>query len=579
MGKVKNTVNVTYMSNNVGIGIQDFLELRENHKFYIDKTSFIKEWWESGDSVTLITRPRRFGKTLNMSMVEEFFSVNYAGRGDLFEGLSIWEKEKYRTLQGTYPVISLSFARIKEDNFEKTKEKICQILTNLYIQYSFVRDSDALTDADRLFFDRILSLEMKDSDATSALHQLSNYLSRYYGKKVIILLDEYDTPMQEAYVNGFWEEMVAFIRSLFNSTFKTNPYMGRAIMTGITRVSKESVFSDLNNLEVVTATSNKYATAFGFTEEEVFAALEQCGLGEEKEKVKEWYDGFVFGEQGDIYNPWSIINFLDKGEYATYWANTSSNGLVGKLIREGNGAIKKQFEELLQGNHLHVPIDEQIVYNQLDDNEDAVWSLLLASGYLKVLDYDRLGDLELGEEACYELAVTNREVRIMFDGLVRSWFKKTNADYNDFIKAMFMGDRKAMNAYMNRVALTIFSYFDTGKRPSGQEPERFYHGFVLGLMVDLQREYMVTSNRESGFGRYDVVIEPKNPGKNPAVIIEFKVRDEEEEKNLQDTAKAALDQIEEKQYDAALIAKGIPKDRIYKYGFAFEGKTVLIEKA
>ena len=579
MGKVENKVNVTYMLNNVGIGIQDFLELRENHKFYIDKTSFIKEWWERGDSVTLITRPRRFGKTLNMSMVEEFFSVNYAGRGDLFEGLSIWEEEKYRTLQGTYPVISLSFARIKEDNFEKTKEKICQILTNLYIQYSFVRDSDALTDADRLFFDRILSLEMKDSDATSALHQLSNYLSRYYGKKVIILLDEYDTPMQEAYVNGFWEEMVAFIRSLFNSTFKTNPYMGRAIMTGITRVSKESVFSDLNNLEVVTATSNKYATAFGFTEEEVFAALEQCGLGEEKEKVKEWYDGFVFGEQGDIYNPWSIINFLDKGEYATYWANTSSNSLVGKLIREGNGAIKKQFEELLQGNHLHVPIDEQIVYNQLDDNEDAVWSLLLASGYLKVLDYDRLGDLELGEEALYELAVTNREVRIMFDGLVRSWFKKTNADYNDFIKAMFMGDRKAMNAYMNRVALTIFSYFDTGKRPSGQEPERFYHGFVLGLMVDLQREYMVTSNRESGFGRYDVVIEPKNPGKNPAVIIEFKVRDEEEEKNLQDTAKAALDQIEEKQYDAALIAKGIPKDRIYKYGFAFEGKTVLIEKA
>ena len=579
MGKVENKVNVTYMSNDVGIGIQDFLELRENHKFYIDKTSFIKEWWERGDSVTLITRPRRFGKTLNMSMVEEFFSVNYAGRGDLFEGLSIWEEEKYRTLQGTYPVISLSFARIKEDNFEKTKEKICQILTNLYIQYSFVRDSDALTDADRLFFDRILSLEMKDSDATSALHQLSNYLSRYYGKKVIILLDEYDTPMQEAYVNGFWEEMVAFIRSLFNSTFKTNPYMGRAIMTGITRVSKESVFSDLNNLEVVTATSNKYATAFGFTEEEVFAALEQCGLGEEKEKVKEWYDGFVFGEQGDIYNPWSIINFLDKGEYATYWANTSSNSLVGKLIREGNGAIKKQFEELLQGNHLRVPIDEQIVYNQLDDNEEAVWSLLLASGYLKVLDYDRLGDLELGEEALYELAVTNREVRIMFDGLVRSWFKKTNADYNDFIKAMFMGDRKAMNAYMNRVALTIFSYFDTGKRPSGQEPERFYHGFVLGLMVDLQREYMVTSNRESGFGRYDVVIEPKNPGKNPAVIIEFKVRDEEEEKNLQDTAKAALDQIEEKQYDAALIAKGIPKDRIYKYGFAFEGKTVLIEKA
>ena len=579
MGKVKNTVNVTCMSNNVGIGIQDFLELRENHKFYIDKTSFIKEWWESGDSVTLITRPRRFGKTLNMSMVEEFFSVNYAGRGDLFEGLSIWEEGKYQKLQGTYPVISLSFARVKDTDYESTAHHIQELLMKEYEKHCFLMDSNVLSDVEKAYYQRMRE-EMKPLDVSMSLHNLSDFLSRYYGKKVIILLDEYDTPMQEAYVNSFWEEMVAFIRSLFNSTFKTNPYMGRAIMTGITRVSKESVFSDLNNLKVVTTTSNEYATAFGFTEEEVFAALEQCGLGEEKEKVKEWYDGFVFGEQEDIYNPWSILNFLDTGEYATYWANTSSNSLVGKLIREGNGAIKKQFEELLQGNHLRVPIDEQIVYNQLDDNEDAVWSLLLASGYLKVLDYDRLGDLELGEEALYELAVTNREVRIMFDGLVRSWFKKTNADYNDFIKAMLMKDVDAMNEYMNQMSLELFSSFDTGKRASKKaQPERFYHGFVLGLMVDLQREYMVTSNRESGFGRYDVVIEPKNPEKNPAIIIEFKVFNTKREASLEDTVKAALAQIEEKRYDAALLAKGIPEDRIYKYGFAFEGKTVLIEKA
>ena len=579
MGKVKNTVNVTCMSNNVGIGIQDFLELRENHKFYIDKTSFIKEWWESGDSVTLITRPRRFGKTLNMSMVEEFFSVNYAGRGDLFEGLSIWEEGKYQKLQGTYPVISLSFARVKDTDYESTAHHIQELLMKEYEKHCFLMDSNVLSDVEKAYYQRMRE-EMKPLDVSMSLHNLSDFLSRYYGKKVIILLDEYDTPMQEAYVNGFWEEMVAFIRSLFNSTFKTNPYMGRAIMTGITRVSKESVFSDLNNLKVVTTTSNEYATAFGFTEEEVFAALEQCGLGEEKEKVKEWYDGFVFGEQEDIYNPWSILNFLDTGEYATYWANTSSNSLVGKLIREGNGAIKKQFEELLQGKHLRVPIDEQIVYNQLDDNEEAVWSLLLASGYLKVLDYDRLGDLELGEEALYELAVTNREVRIMFDGLVRSWFKKTNADYNDFIKAMLMKDVDAMNEYMNQMSLELFSSFDTGKRTSKKaQPERFYHGFVLGLMVDLQREYMVTSNRESGFGRYDVVIEPKNPEKNPAIIIEFKVFNTKREASLEDTVKAALAQIEEKRYDAALLAKGIPEDRIYKYGFAFEGKTVLIEKA
>jgi len=566
------------MSKTVGIGIQDFDKIIQGNYYYVDKTPFIKEWWESGDDVTLITRPRRFGKTLNMSMLNRFFSIEYANQGTVFEGLSIWSEEKYRELQGTYPVINLSFANVKEKDFASTKDRICQLLTNLYSKYAFLREGDLLTDKDKDYFDRI-SVDMKETDATLALYQLSDYLCRYYGRKVIILLDEYDTPMQEAYVNGFWEELVAFTRSLFNSTFKTNPWLARGIMTGITRVSKESIFSDLNNLKVVTTTSGEYATAFGFTEPEVFAALEECGLEAEKASVKEWYDGFIFGTHKDIYNPWSILNFLDTGIYTAYWANTSSNSLVGKLLREGNGEVKTQFEELLKGKHLHVPIDEQIVYSQLDDNEEAIWSLLLASGYLKVLDYDRLDKLQPGEEACYELALTNGEVRIMFESMVKTWFKRTKADYNAFVKAMLMGECKAMNIYMNRVAMTIFSYFDTGKRPTGQEPERFYHGFVLGLMVDLQAEYIVTSNRESGFGRYDVVIEPKKPAEKPAVIIEFKVRDEEDEQSLSDTAKSALAQIEERCYEAALLNKGVPKDRIYKYGFAFEGKKVLIEKA
>ena len=560
------------MGNNIGIGIQDFLELRENHKFYVDKTSFIREWWESGDSVTLITRPRRFGKTLNMSMVEEFFSLDYAGRGDLFEGLSIWEEEKYRNLQGTYPVISLSFAKIKDTDYESTTYHIRELLMKEYEKHSFLMDSEVLSEIEKSYYLRMRK-EMKSLDVSMSLHNLSDFLSRYYGKKVIILLDEYDTPMQEAYVHGFWEEMVAFTRSLFNSTFKTNPYMVRAIMTGITRVSKESVFSDLNHLKMVTTTSDEYATCFGFTEEEVFAALDAGGLGEEKEKVKEWYDGFVFGKCKDIYNPWSILNFMDTGKYETYWANTSSNSLVGKLIREADGEIKQSMEQLLKGEHLFCPIDEQIVYNQLDYNEDAIWSLLVASGYLKILSYEDMGKVERWPN--YELAITNKEVQLMFRGMISGWFAPAKPSYRGFIKSMLMGDVSTMNKYMRNITLQTFSYFDTGKGVIGDEPERFYHGFVLGLLVDLREDYVITSNRESGYGRYDVMLEPLDKNKD-AFILEFKVHDSKEEKSLEETLALAHAQIEEKQYETTLIAKGISKEKIRKYGFAFEGKNVLI---
>ena len=510
-----------------------------------------------------------------MSMLECFFSNKYAGRGDLFEGLSIWNDEKYRQLQGTYPVIFISFAGVKQNNYSDTVKKIKKCIVELYNKYDYIMESDIFNNNEKELY-TLIKDTMDDVTAQGALNTLSNYLSRYYKKKVIILFDEYDTPMQEAYVNGFWSELVDFIRSLFNSTFKTNPYLERAVMTGITRISKESIFSDLNNLNVITTTSDEYCTSFGFTENEVFAALDEAGLSEKKDDVKLWYDGFIFGKHKDIYNPWSITNYLDKKEFKTYWADTSSNSLVGKLIQKGSPKIKKAMEKLLNGEYITVGIDEQIVFDQLDNDEDAIWSLLLASGYLKVDSMEIC--VSTGEQK-YELSLTNLEVRVMFQKLIKGWFGRTNGASDEFVDALLNGDIKAMNYYMNKIALATFSYFDVGNKPSEYiEPERFYHGFVLGLMVGQREDYVIKSNRESGFGRYDIIMLPCNIENKrlPAIVIEFKVHDSDEEKTLADTVAVAHKQIEEKRYDEEILTLGIEKERIRHYGFAFEGKKVLI---
>ena len=565
------------MAKVVGIGKQRFDKIVENNCFYIDKTMFIKEWWENQDDVTLITRPRRFGKTLNMDMVKCFFSVDYKNRGDLFEKFDIWKEEKYRKLQGTYPVIFLSFAEIKQNNYNDAVEKIKRIICDTCQQFDFLKEWDGLTEIEKKNINNI-SYDMSDVMTQDLLQNMSNYLSRYYKKNVIILLDEYDTPMQEAYINGYWEELANFTRSLFNATFKTNPYLERAIMTGITRVSKESIFSDLNNLVVVTTTSNRYETSFGFKEEEVFTALDEHGFSDKKEEVKRWYDGFSFGNKKDIYNPWSIINFLKTGEFATYWADSSSNGLINSLVQKGSPYIKIMMETLLQGGKIETTIDEQVVFSELDYSEDAVWSLMLASGYLKVISAEPLlGNRRKARR--YNLALTNLEIQFMFENMILRWFSPAKMETNEFVKALINGDVEAMNNYMNDVALKTFSSFDTGKHMSEKKaPENFFHGFVLGLMVDQTEHYIINSNRESGYGRYDIMLEPvdKNNAEYPAIIIEFKVINKHKEDSLEETVQAALKQIEEKKYDIELIKRGVKKENIRHYGFAFRGREVLI---
>ena len=566
------------MAKVISIGNQSFESIREKDNFYIDKTNFIKEWWDNDDIVTLITRPRRFGKTLNMDMLKCFFSNKYKDRGDLFEGLDIWRDEKYHELQGTYPVIFLSFAKIKQNTYEGAVKQIKNELINLYNAFDYIMKSDLYNENEKLQY-KSIRVGMDDETAQDALNNLSNYLSRYYGKKVIILLDEYDTPMQEAYVNGYWEELVAFTRSLFNSTFKTNPYLERAIMTGITRVSKESIFSDLNNLEVVTTLSPKYTTAFGFTEKEVFNALDEQGLPDEKEIVKMWYDGFKFGEKSDIYNPWSIINYLDKKKIALYWAESSSNGLINSLVQKGSSYIKTMVENLIRGEKINVVIDEQIVFSELDYSEDAVWSLMLASGYLKVVSSEELNLIRESDNE-YELALTNREILFMFRKMILRWFSPAKHETNEFIRALISGDIESMNEYMNDVALNTFSSFDSGKKKSNRKaPENFFHGFVLGLIVDQTENYIITSNRESGYGRYDIMLEPidKTNEKLPGIVIEFKVINHRKENSLEETVKAALKQIEEKNYNVELIKRGVKEENIHHYGFAFRGKEVLID--
>ena len=436
--------------------------------------------------------------------------------------------------------------------------------------HDYLRESPALDEDDRAFLARV-SDDMGDEVAVDCLNQLCSMLERHHGTRPVVLLDEYDAPMQEAWLRGYWEGMSDFVRGLFNATFKTNPALGRGLITGITRIASESIFSDMNNPRVVTTTSS------GFTQAEVDAALDEFGYGADREAVRDWYDGFTFGEVADVYNPWSITCFLDERRFEAHWVNTSSNGLVSSLVRRGSDTLKRDFEELLSGGSVVKRVDERVSFADLPEDSDAVWSLLLATGYLKVARRTRDSDADSDD---LSLMLTNREVRAGFDGMVRRWFKSARHPYNEFARALLSGDVRAATRYLNDVTRACMSSFDAANAASETaEPERFYHGLVLGLLVELRGRYAVESNRESGYGRYDVMLVPNDgaDGADPAVVVEFKALDPYTgELTLEDAVAAAHAQIAERGYAAALAERGIAPERIREYGIAFSGKHALV---
>ena len=564
------------MARTISIGIQSFEDLRTNGYFYVDKTSFVRDWWREGDDVTLVCRPRRFGKTLNLDTVRCFLSTEYAGRGEeLFGGLRVWDDPSMHALQGTVPVIFVSFARVKQSSFEDMLKRINTILTNAVREHGYLRGWEGLTEVDRARLNAVDDT-MDAVTCANVPNLLCDLLRRYWGIKPVVLLDECDAPMQQAWTHGFWDEATDFMRDLMNSTFKTNESLGRGLITGVTRVSRESIFSDLNNLTVVTTSVPLYQTAFGFTQSEVDDALVESGREDMRQRVCDWYDGFVFDGVSSIYNPWSITHFLRYGVFDAYWANTSSNSLVSSVVRRGGRVLKRDFEELMRGGRISKIIDEQVVFSELDGRPDAVWALLLAAGYLRAPG-------PVPEDVVYTprpLELTNREVQVTFDRMVKGWFQDASDDYDDLCTAILAGDAETATDCLAEVVYACASSFDVAGRPSRRSaPERFYHGLVLGLLAKLRGRYSVESNRQSGYGRYDVALVPTDgaTGTDSAAVIEFKVFDPRHEETLEDTCARALAQIEDKRYVAGLVERGISRERIHVYGMGFRGKECLVE--
>ena len=550
----------------IALGQSDFKTIIEDDRYFVDKTLLIKEFLEDPSQIILIPRPRRFGKTLNLSMIRYFVEKCDEDRRHLFNNLLIEKEEDIMKRQGIYPTIYLTFKDEKHDDFNILVKRLNYYLIDIYNQFKHIYDY-LKDESDKNFFRKIQSGKASKDDIEIALRKLSNYLYDYYGEKVIVLIDEYDTPIQHSYFSGIYDETIGFMRNFLSNTLKDNIYLEKAMLTGILRVARESIFSGLNNLKVNTILKNAYCDKFGFTDIEIEKVLNDFNVVEQREEFKKWYNGYIFGNTV-IYNPWSVLCYLDDRDsgFMPYWVNTSENKIIKTILSKGSEALKKSFEELLRGNAIEAVIDENIIMADIEANEDNIWSFLLMAGYLKVVG-KRIEDIEI----YYSLKIPNLEVKYMYEKIIRDWQSEgyIASEYNEMLKALVNFDYEVFEEIFVDYVEKSLSYFDV----SGEEPEKVYHSFVLGMLVSLNKSHYVLSNRESGYGRYDVMVIPKDIAK-PGIIIEFKRARKTNKKSIEELIEEARKQIEDKKYETELLSRGITN--IKKIVIVFKGKEVYV---
>ena len=550
----------------IALGESDFRSIIENNEYFVDKSLLIKEIFEDSSRIILIPRPRRFGKTLNLSMIRYFVERCDEDRRYLFNNLLIEKEQDIMKRQGIYPTIYLTFKDEKHDKFEDFQMKLAFFVSEIYKKHYYLYESLTFQ-VDKDYFDKIINKVSTKAELEMSLKNLSKYLYDYYGEKIIILIDEYDTPIQHSYFSGIYDDTIAFMRNFLSNTLKDNIYLEKALLTGILRVARESIFSGLNNLDVYSILKEGYSDKFGFTEVEIEKMLNDFNIVKEKDEFKRWYNGYLFGNTV-IYNPWSTLSYLkDKNEYfMPYWVNTSENKIIKTILAKGSDGLKKSFEELLKGNTIETTIDENIIMADIEANENNVWSFLLLSGYLKVVNKIRKED-----EIYYEVAIPNVEVKHMYNKIIKDWASESyvSSEYNEMLKALINFDYEVFEEIFIDYVEKSLSYFDV----SGEEPERVYHGFVLGMLVALNNTHYVLSNRESGYGRYDVMVIPKDITK-PGIIIEFKRARKNNKKTIEQLIEEAKTQIEDKKYETELLSRGITD--IKKLVIVFKGKEVSV---